>query len=154
MCGSEGHIAYLSSRDICHYGGMEDDSWSAMPSGCGWLAWCDDFVKSPPGRFASFLDLSHRKILFQKNKKIRAEGAPSALTELPRRRGSSCVGPVTPKELLRFIICSEGAPSSTSITRELPRRNSSCVVTHACVPDSAINLADRNLGQTLKSHGL
>ena len=20
---------------------MEDDSWSSMPSGCGWLAWCD-----------------------------------------------------------------------------------------------------------------
>ena len=37
------------SRVRCHYGGMEVDSWSGTPSGCGWLVWCD-FVKSPPQR--------------------------------------------------------------------------------------------------------
>ena len=102
-------------------------------------------LRYAPGRFASFPDLSHRKLLFQKKSKDQGrrssfgvEGAPSALRELPRRRGSSCVGTVTPKELLRFYhmqrrssFVDEGAPSAASITRELPRRNSSCVVTHA-----------------------
>ena len=31
----------------------------------------------------------------------------------------------------KWVVIDEGAPSATSITRELPRRNSSCVVTYA-----------------------